>query len=68
MATKSVTVKPGNTYSITGTLNLQVSVEIQANSITEAVEKAKALKEENFVDILGEYVDGGVEITGIYKY
>ena len=66
MANKAA--KQVSTYSITGTLNIQVSLEIQADSFDAAVAHAKALKESDFVDFTGEYVDGSMEITSIYKY
>ncbi len=65
MATKATGTK--STYSITGTLNLQIAIETQAASLDDAVNQAKELKEADFVDMQGDYIDGSMEITGIFK-
>ena len=36
-----------------------------ADSLEDALAKAKNLDEKVFVDVLGEYVDGNFEITGV---
>jgi len=36
-----------------------------ADSLEDALAKAKNLDEEVFVDVLGEYMDGEFEITGV---
>lgn len=61
MATKK------NLYAVQASLNLIVLIEIEASSLKEATEKSASLKEENFVTIEGEYVDGSIEITGVFK-
>jgi hypothetical protein len=53
------------TYSITGKLELIVSVDIRAEGMAEALESSKKLTEHDFVDIPGEYFDGGLTIIGI---
>jgi hypothetical protein len=54
-----------STYNVYARLNLEVSVEIQAQSLEEALEQARKLKEVDFVDIPGEFLDGNMQITGV---
>lgn len=54
-------------FSIWAKLHLDVSVDIPAVSLEEAVQKSKELKEQDFVEILGEFNDGELEIVGIHK-
>ena len=55
------------TFQVSAKLDLFVSTEIQAKSLEEALEKARKFKEQEFVTILGDYLDGNMEITGIYE-
>jgi hypothetical protein len=63
MAAKKTTKKK---YSVYATLHLQISIDVEAESMTDALEKSKALKEEDFVLMHGDYCDGHMEITGLY--
>jgi hypothetical protein len=44
-----------------------VGAEICAGSLEEALEHSKTMKEKDFVDIHGDYIDGRFSITGIYE-
>ena len=55
------------TYYIQAKLELIVSIETQAKNLDEALTKTKSLKEQDFVTIDGEYVDGNMRITGVYE-
>lgn len=55
------------TYTIQATLRLQLTVDIQAQSLEAALESAKQLKEKDFCTILGDYYDGEMEITGLSR-
>jgi hypothetical protein len=54
-------------YQVVAKLELYVSAEIFAVGLEEAVQKAITLKEDNFVEILGDYLDGVCEVTGVYQ-
>lgn len=54
-------------YEIQAKLVLLTSKTISAESLEAATEKAKGLKEIDFVDIHGDFMDGGMRITGIYE-
>jgi len=52
-------------FNVWANLRQTVSVEIVADSLEDALAKTKNLDEKVFVDVLGEYVDGNFEITGV---
>lgn len=59
--------EPTRPYNVWAHCRQTVSVEIRAQSLEEALEKAKELDEEDFVTVNGEYADGEFEITGVLK-
>jgi hypothetical protein len=63
MAARKTTKKK---YSVYATLHMQICIEVEAESMADALEKSKALKEADFVHIQGDYTDGSMEITGLY--
>ena len=54
------------TYVVQADLKLTVGIEVKAKTLEEALVEARTLKETDFVDILGDYIDGSMEVTGIY--
>lgn len=54
-------------FQVMAKLTLDISIPVSAKTIEEAVEKSKVLDEHDFVEILGEYMDGNYEITGVYS-
>jgi hypothetical protein len=54
-------------YQVQSVLHLMVATEIYASSLEEALEMSKTMKEDSFVNIVGEYMDGNHAITGIYE-
>lgn len=44
-------------YLITGRIHIDVGVAVNANTLDEALEKAKQLKIGDFIEILGEHND-----------
>ena len=63
-------IKKENTnksYQVQAVLHLMVTVEVNAKSIDEAIETSKTFKETDFVEILGEYLDGNFNVTGVYE-
>lgn len=54
-------------FNVMARLTLEVSVPITADNFTDAIEQSKTLKEQDFVKILGEFMDGAMEIIGIEK-
>jgi hypothetical protein len=65
MAKKNTTSQ--KTYTVIGRVGVDVSIELTASSIEDAVTKAKELKLENFVSYVGEYQDNEcVEIRSLW--
>lgn len=54
-------------YTVQAKLDLFVSIEVRAQSLADALEQSKTLKETDFVEIGGEFIDGSMEVTGVYK-
>jgi hypothetical protein len=54
------------TFSVFGKLTLDISVDIGAESLADAVDKAKALDVDDFVEILGSYNDGALVVEGVH--
>ena len=44
-----------------------VSVKVKAESLEDAIVKAKELKDGDFVEIFGDYNDGSTEIYGVFQ-
>lgn len=61
MATKE------RSYQIQAKLDLLVAIEVSAKSLEEALQKSSNLKETDFVEINGDYIDGNYRITGVYE-
>ena len=45
----------------------QVIVTIEAKDLDEAVVKSKTLKDDEFVEVVGEYADGETRIIGVLE-
>lgn len=54
-------------FDVHARMNLLVSISISAQSLDEAVEASKKMAEEDFVDFIGDYVDGEFRISGIFE-
>ncbi len=54
-------------YEVQAKLTLYTSTTVSARSLEEATEKSKNLKEQDFVDFNGDYIDGNMRITGVYE-
>lgn len=54
-------------YQAQAKIEVWVSTEIQASNLIEAAQKASALKEEDFITVDGEYLDGRIQITGAFE-
>ena len=63
---KKVSTK-GRAFTVTARIVIITEVAIDATSFEEAAEKAKDLKETDFVTIDGEYNDGSIRIVSISK-
>lgn len=55
------------TFEVQARLNLLTTITIEAQSLEEAMAKSKTLKEGDFVNFEGEFMDGGMRITGLYE-
>jgi len=60
-------VKKQTEYGVWAKCYRQVILNIRAASLEEALEKAKELKNDDFVTVNGEYADGSTEIQGVLK-
>ncbi len=59
-------MKTQNTYQIVGKVTVSVVLDINAESLTDAIEKARQLKPTDFVKIKGEYSDGAYQLEGVW--
>ena len=59
--------KKTKSYLVQAVLHLMVATEVRAKDLDEALEIAKTMKESDFVDIHGDYVDGNMSVTGVYE-
>lgn len=60
-------VKTLKTFHVMAKLRLDCGVDIKAESIEDAVAKARLMKETDFVEVLGEYTDGETKIFGVFE-
>lgn len=58
--------KKHKSYQAQARISTLVSVELTAKDVDEALLKAKELRDEDFVEILGECLDNSFELTGVY--
>lgn len=54
-------------YNVTARWCADLSVEISAKTLAQAVEKSKDLKLQDFAKVLGSYDDGNFAIKGVYN-
>jgi len=54
------------TYYIVAKITANVGLPIKAESLENALEQSKGLKDEDFIKVKGEWQDGKHEITGLY--
>ena len=54
-------------YQIQAEVRSIVCVQVDAVSLEEAVTKAKAFSAGDFVEYLGEHIDGDFRISGVYE-
>lgn len=52
-------------YSVYANIEIECAIDIRAESLEDAVDKARTLKETDFVTVLGEFCDGGLVIKGM---
>jgi len=55
-----------NTYTVYAVVEMNVSIKIGADSLKDALEKSRQLKETDFCKPLGEYNNGELEIQGVF--
>jgi len=55
------------TFYVSAKVLVDVNLPIKAMSLEDAITQSKELKETDFVNILGEYIDGSMSIQGVYK-
>ena len=64
MKTQSKKLK---SYEVQTVMHIMVTKSIMAKDIDEAVAVSKDLRESDFIDIQGDYIDGNFSITGVYE-
>lgn len=62
-----MSTKTNKTFMVMAKLKLDVSVEISATDLDDALLKAKELGVHDFVDIQGEFTDGDHEVYGVFR-
>ncbi len=65
MAKKEVVAK--KSFMIQARIIVDTAIEIQANDLLEAMEEAKAMKKENFLELEGDDHESDMRITGIFE-
>lgn len=55
------------TFYVEGRIGLCVGKEVSATSLEEANEKAKLMKLDQFVEILGDHNDSNFRISGVFE-
>lgn len=58
--------KKNKTFMVYAKVRVDTGLPITAESMEDALEKARQLKIDSFVDIHGEHNDSEVEITGVW--
>ncbi len=53
-------------YTVYAKVTVECGINIKAESLEDAVEKANELKETDFVEIFDNYMDGNLKITGVH--
>lgn len=53
-------------FYVDARMAISVGVEISARTLEEAVEKAKTMKMDSFVEVLGDQNDSNFRIAGVY--
>ena len=60
-------VKRQQSFTVMGKLNLDIYINIDAESLGDALAKSEHLKEEDFVTILGDFADGSMRVIGVME-
>jgi len=59
--------KKVKSFMVTTKLNIDCSINIKAESLEDAVQQTLGLRENDFVDIYGDYMDGDMRVTGVLE-
>ena len=54
-------------YQVQAVVVVQTAIEVMASSPEQALEKAKALDQDDFVEVYGDCMDSNFRISGIYE-
>ncbi len=54
-------------FTVMAELKITCGITIHAEGLEDAAQKAKELKETDFVDIKDEYMDGDIRVTGVWE-
>ena len=57
--------KPLKQYEVTARMLILASITINAESLEDAVEQSKDMKEIDFIKFKGSFIDGSIRISGV---
>ena len=55
------------TFSVNADLKIWAGIEIKAESLEDALEQGRKLKELDFITVKGEFLDGSIKLSGLYE-
>jgi len=59
--------KKVKSFIVAARLNIECDTEIKAESLEDAIAQARKLSECDFVTIHGDYMDGDMDVTGVFE-
>jgi hypothetical protein len=59
--------KKAQAFTVMAELKLVCGITIKAESLEDAVQQSRDLKESDFVDFKDEFIDGDMKVTGVYE-
>ena len=59
--------KPLKQYEVTARMIIVASHTINAESLEDAVEQSKSMKEVDFIKVKGSFIDGSIRISGVSR-
>lgn len=62
-----MTKKKINSYTVSVDITLSTTVDIKAESFEEALAEARELKVPDVVEFEGDYCDGDIAVSGVFK-
>lgn len=54
-------------FNVMAKLQLECGIDVKAESLEDAIDKARQLKELDFVDMKGDFNDGSIKVFGVWE-